>query len=116
MNQPLNEIPIACVREAGDLTPEARKRGEEIWETIASRALGIEELETGYAIRFKLNDGLFLDLAELITYERHCCPFLEFALELKPDSEEMSLRLNGSKEAKEFLSMELAALKKINRS
>ena len=115
MNQPSNDTPIACVRVEGVLTPEVRKRDQEIWETIARRALGIDELETGYAIRFPLEDSLFLTLAELITYERLCCPFLDFALELKPDVEEMSLRLTGSDAAKEFLSTELARLVKQDR-
>ena len=61
-------------------------------------------------------EELFLDLAEFITTERLCCPFLHFALELDPDAEEVRLRLTGSEGVKEFLSMELAPFEKQNRS
>ena len=107
-----DDTPIACVRVEGGFTPEVKTRRQEIWGRMERRALGIDELKTGYAIRFPLEDSLFLDLAEFVTYERHCCPFLHFALELEPDDEEVRLRLTGSGGAKEFLSAELAPLQK----
>ena len=116
MNQLSNDIPIACVRVEGVLTPEVKQRQHVLWRTVERRALAIDELETGYAIRFAWEDSLFLNLAELITYERHCCPFLEFALELKPDAEEVNMRLTGGNGVKEFLKMELAALVNHNKS
>ena len=116
MNQPSNDIPIACVRVEDAIAPEVKNRHREIWGIVESSALGIDELEAGYAIRFPVDDALFLNLAELITYERLCCPFLDFVLELKPDDEEVNLQFTGGDGVKEFLSMELAALEKQNRS
>lgn len=107
-----DDTPIACVRVEGGFTPEVKNRRQEIWGRMERRALGIDELKTGYAIRFPLEDSLFLDLAEFVTYERHCCPFHHFSLELEPDAEEVRLRLTGSGDVKEFLSMELAPLQK----
>ena len=115
MNQPSSNIPIACVRLEGVFTPEVNKRRQEIWGTMESKTIGIDELETGYAMRFPLEDSLFLNLAEFITTERLCCPFLHFALELKPGAEEVNLQLTGSDGVKDFLSMELAPLGKQNR-
>lgn len=115
MNQSKNLIPIACVRVEDAIGPEGKNRHQEIWGIVERSALGIDELEAGYAIRFPLEDTLFLDLAELITYERLCCPFLQFALELKPDDEEVNLRLSGGDGVKEYLSMELAPLMKRNK-
>ena len=116
MNQPSNDPPIACVRVEGVLTPEVKNRHQELWGMVESRALEIDELASGYAIRFPLEDSLFLNLAELISYERLCCPFLHFALELKPDAEEVTMRFTGGNGVKEFLSMELAPLVKQSRS
>ena len=115
MNQSKNLIPIACARVEDAIAPEVKNRHREIWGIVERSALGIDELETGYAIRFPLEDILFLSLAELITYERLCCPFLHFALELKPDDEEVNLRFTGGVGVKEYLSMELAPLMKLNK-
>lgn len=107
-----DDTPIACVRVEGGFTPEVKNRRQEIWGRMQRGALGIDELKTGYAVRFPLEVPLFLDLAEFVTYERHCCPFLHFSLELAPDAEEVRLRLTGSGDVKEFLSTELAPLQK----
>jgi len=115
MNQSKNLIPIACVRVEDAIAPEVKNRHREIWGIVERSALGIDELEAGYAIRFPLEDTLFLNLAELITYERLCCPFLHFALELKPDDEQVNLRFSGGDGVKEYLSMELAPLMKRNK-
>ena len=112
MNQPSSNIPIACVRLEGVFTPEVNKRRQEIWGTMESRTIGIDELETGYTMRFPLEDSLFLNLAEFITTERLCCPFLQFDLELKPGAEEVSLRFTGGDGVKEYLITELAPLMK----
>ncbi len=116
MNQSKNLIPIACVRVEDAISPEVKNRHREIWGIVERSALGIDELEAGYAIRFRFEDTLFLSLAELVTYERLCCPFLHFGLELKPDDEEVNLRLTGGDGVKEYLSMELAPLMTPNKS
>jgi len=112
MNQSKNFIPIACVRVENAVAPEVKDRHREIWGIVERRALGIDELEAGYAIRFPMEDTLFLNLAELITYERLCCPFLKFDLELKSGAEEVSLRFTGGDDVKQYLITELAPLMK----
>lgn len=112
MNQSESFIPIACVRVEGAVAQEMKARHREIWGIVESRALGIDELEAGYVIRFPMEDSLFLNLAELITYERLCCPFLQFDLELKPNAEEVSLRFTGGEGVKEYLISELVPLMK----
>ena len=99
-------------KDAASAAPEVKDRHREIWEIVERRARGIDELEAGYAIRFPLEDTLFLNLAELITYERLCCPFLQFDLELKSGAEEVSLRFTGGDGVKEYLITELAPLMK----
>jgi hypothetical protein len=112
MNQNTADIPIACQRLAGVFSPEAKVRHAEIWNNIEGKIQGIIELKTGYAFNFPMEDELFQELAEYITYERHCCPFFRFALELEPGAEMVSLRLTGGDGVKEFLTNELASYKK----
>lgn len=44
-------------------------------------AKGIQELQNGVSLTFPPDSILFRDVAEWISLERRCCPFLEFALE-----------------------------------
>jgi len=55
----------------------------------------------GYAFRF---DGdMFDDIARYVSNERKCCPFLDFVIEVAPDSGPLWLRLTGPCGTREFL-------------
>ena len=109
MHQKSADIPIACQRLDGVFSPETQKRHAEIWIKMEREMLGVDELETGYAFSFPMGDALFQELAEFITYERHCCPFFHFALEIEPGAEHVRLRLTGGEGVKDFLTLELAS-------
>ncbi len=109
MHQNSAAAPIACQRLEDVFSPETRKRHAEIWTKIEELIQGIDELETGYAFSFPMGDALFQELAEFITYERHCCPFFHFALEMEPGAEIVRLRLTGGEGVKDFLTLELAS-------
>jgi hypothetical protein len=46
-------------------------------------------------------------MAEFISRERLCCPFLEFTLKVSPDDDPISLLLSGPEGTKDFLQTEL---------
>ncbi len=81
------------------------------WQTLrkAMHAAREEarELPDGYAVRFKSDPALFLQVAEWITLERRCCPFLAFGLDW-PQGEALRLRLTGEPGVKEYLTGALA--------
>jgi hypothetical protein len=81
------------------------------WQTLrrAMHAAREEarELPDGYAVRFKADPALFLQVAEWITLERRCCPFLAFGLDWS-QSEAPRLSLTGGPGVKEFLAGALA--------
>ena len=63
------------------------------------------ELEDGYAYRF---DGEHYSLvAEFITHERLCCPFLTFGLTVAPRRGPVWLQLTAPGDVKPFLTEEL---------
>ena len=107
MNQKLIDPPIACLLDNEVFSPETKKRHAALWADLETKVLGIEESEAGYTYRFPLDDGLFRDLAEFITYERLCCPFFHFALALDPMEASVRLSLSGGSGVKEFLAAEL---------
>ncbi len=105
MQHESQERPIICRLDAFT-APQAR-RHKGLWGQIERRVAAIEEQEEGYRIRFPLDDGLFVLLAEFVTLERLCCPFLDFAIELMPVQDIMHLTLSGGEGVKEFLRLEL---------
>ena len=108
--------PIACLRLDDVSSLETQKKHAALRGSLEQGILEIEARETGYAFRFPLEDGLFRDLAEYITYERLCCPFFHFALELDPGKEEVRLVLTGGPGVKDFLTVELAGRRTVNRN
>ncbi len=64
----------------------------------------VRELPDGYAVGFPANLQTIKDAAEFISYERLCCPFLNF--EVAVEGENLSLRLKGEEGVKEFLKSE----------
>ena len=93
------ELPIAC-----SLTdPEFQQRRSELLKTFQGALLETKELDEGYAYRFPSSANWILELAQLITFERECCPFLRFNLRLEPANGPLWLELTGPEGTKDFL-------------
>ena len=93
------EPPIAC-----SLTdPEYQQRRAELLRTFQGALLETKELDEGYAYRFPSGANSIAELAQLITFERECCPFLRFQLRLEPANGPLWLELTGPEGTKEFL-------------
>jgi hypothetical protein len=86
-------------------TPTQRERHHRLAQNLARRE-GLEELSNGYSLRFKYTPGLALELAEFMTLERLCCPFLTLALEL--EGEVLRLNLTGAEGVKPFIVAEFS--------
>jgi hypothetical protein len=102
------EFPIACDMSALDVGQRARHR--ELVRTLQVGIQGSAELADGYALRYGAEPQRFLELAEFVTLEKLCCPFLHFALEQEPGDGAVWLRLTGREGVKDFLREELPAL------
>jgi len=64
------------------------------------------ELPDGYAVRFPSDPTLFVKVAEWITLERLCCPFLDFGLDWS-ERDGVLLKLTGGSGVKTFLATHL---------
>jgi hypothetical protein len=94
-----SELPIAC-----NLTDsEFRERRAGILKSVGDAIVEIKELEQGYAYRFPSDVNFVASLAELITVERACCPFLQFNLRVEPAEGPIWLELTGPSGTKDFL-------------
>ena len=102
-----NESPIAC--DLSGLDTHQRRRYETLIAEMGTAVQEVRELPDGYAIRIPSEGSIFLAIAEWITLERLCCPFLRFVLEIDSEGGPTWLRLTGREGVKEFLRAELGA-------
>jgi hypothetical protein len=92
---------FACSLTA--LNAEQRKRHAELAKTLKESVKEIQELPDGYAFRLPGDTKTILATAEFISYERLCCPFFKFDLEVESDGQPLWLKLTGREGVKQFL-------------
>jgi hypothetical protein len=95
---------FACRPHA--LDKAQRQRQQTLLDTVRRRVTSKQDLPNGIGLTFPAEDALFRELAEWVSLERRCCPFLEFALEWKQD-DRMSVRLTGQPGIKEAITAEM---------
>jgi hypothetical protein len=99
--------PFACDMNAID--PEYRDRHISTTIELFQSVQTIRDLPNGYTFRFPNETGLLLKSAEFIAYERLCCPFFGFALEIEPEGGAVWLHLTGPEGVKPFIRAEIGA-------
>jgi hypothetical protein len=102
----MSDMVFACRLDVFDRSE--KQRYQELRTTLKAAVLESRELPDGYAMRLTADAGLFRQVAEWITLERRCCPFLALALEWSA-SDAVWLRVTGGPGVREFLAGSLAA-------
>ena len=114
MNHPLpDEIlvkhqppsPLACDMTA--IPPEQRQAHLATSHELFSQMEEFRELSNGYEFRFTSGSSVLAKLAEFISLEKHCCPFLGFVMEVEPEGGPVWLRLTGREGVKAFIREEI---------
>jgi hypothetical protein len=95
---------FACSLTA--LTAEQRKRHSELRKVLGESIKEVQELPDGYAFRLPDDAKTIVNAAEFITYEKLCCPFFKFNLEVESSSKPVWLKLTGQEGVKQFLKIE----------
>jgi hypothetical protein len=95
------EIPIACDLDA--ISAGDRPRYNELRKMLTASAIGKRELPDGIAVQISTEGMPLPQLAEWISFERKCCPFFDFRIEIAPASGPVWLSLTGRSGVKEFL-------------
>lgn len=83
--------------------PQRRARGAELRAGLFAQIVERRELVDGYALRFAPLDETIENLGRFIAFERQCCAFLRFALEVEPNGGPVWLTLTGAGQTKEVL-------------
>lgn len=75
-------------------------------ERVFASAQEVRKLSTGYAWRLPNETNLLQTVVAFLSYERLCCPFFHFTLEVEPDEGPVWLRITGAIDVKSFLQSE----------
>ncbi len=75
-------------------------------QRVFASAQEVRVLETGYAVRLPNTTELLQTVVAFLSYERLCCPFLRFALEIQPDQGPIWLEISSTVDVKSFLQSE----------
>jgi hypothetical protein len=86
------------------LTEDDRAAYQELAQTLLASVQETKELRNGYA--FRLAPEMLVTAARWISFERMCCPFFAFELELAQDGGPLWLHITGSRGIKEFIRAE----------
>jgi hypothetical protein len=100
------ETPFFCDRTA--LTPEQRKRQQELSKILRESVLGIQELPDGFEFEFPSDPSNYQALTEFTPIERACCPFFDISIRLEREGGKFWWRLTGREGVKQFIHAEFA--------
>ena len=106
MNSTHPQIPLACNMNV--FTPAERELHIQTTNTLFQSVRNIREADSGYEFSLPGTSDTIVQVAEFISRERLCCPFLEFRLEVLPDYEVSTLLLTGPEGTQEFLRAEFS--------
>ena len=101
MNEPAG---FYCNAKALDRTE--RDRYNQLTSKLAEARVETAELPDGYAFRLQNERVSLSDLAEWISFERKCCPFFNFEIELQRNNGPLWLKLRGADGIKPFIRSE----------
>jgi hypothetical protein len=77
---------------------------------LFSRIEETRELSNGYEFRFADEPDMLKRLADFVSLEKLCCPFLRFEIEVEAENGPVWLRLTGREGVKEFIYEEVRGL------
>jgi hypothetical protein len=88
------------------LSVKERARHMQLTYVIERARIETVELANGFAFRFQDGTVSIGELAEWVSAERKCCPFLDFEIELQGNNGPLWLKLRGKDGVKTFMRSE----------
>lgn len=72
-------------------------------ERLRASIQEVQTLPAGYAVRLSNDADILQTVLAFLRYERLCCPFFRFALEMEPEQGPIWLHITGKQDVKPFL-------------
>lgn len=103
-----NQSPLACDMTAipAEQRPLHLAQSRELFSQVDET----RELPDGYEFRFAAEQDLLKRLADFVSLEKLCCPFLSFGIEVEAENGPVWLRLTGREGVKAFIQEEVRGL------
>ncbi|HEX6718282.1 MAG TPA: hypothetical protein VF088_14285 [Pyrinomonadaceae bacterium] len=101
-----NKSPLACDMMA--IPHDERPRHLAASRELFSQIQDTRELANGYEFRLAQRPDLIKKLADFVSLEKLCCPFLRFEIEVEAENGPVWLRLSGREGVKEFIKEEIS--------
>lgn len=98
--------PLACNMNV--FSPAQREAHIQTTAELIQGVESVRDVANGYEFQFPNETGIISRIAEFISNERLCCPFLEFSLNVISNNGPISLKLTGPVGTQEFLREEFA--------
>ncbi len=86
--------------------------GKQMYQAVQE----VRELPDGYAFRLPGDSAMLMTIAEDLTIERLCCPFLRFTLDLEPAGGPIWLSFTGPEGTKAFLKLSFEEASLLNEA
>jgi arsenate reductase len=102
------QSPLACDMTA--IPPRQRETHLSASRELFTQIRQTQELSDGYQFQFADQPDLLKRLAEFVSLEQLCCPFLSFAIEIEAENGPVWLRLTGREGVKAFIREEISGL------
>ena len=99
-----SQTPLACNMDV--FTPAQRADHIQTTTELIQAVQSVQGVENGYEFRFPNESEFIAKIAEFISNERLCCPFLKFSLTIISTHEPVALSLTGPIGTQEFLRAE----------
>jgi hypothetical protein len=99
-----SDAPLICNMNV--FTPAQRESHILTTTKLVQAIQRVQEVENGYEFTFPNETELIFRIADFISNERLCCPFLEFSLNVRSDRQPISVSLTGPIGTQEFLRAE----------
>jgi hypothetical protein len=98
------DTPLVCNMDV--FTSAQREAHIQTTTELIQALQSVQEVKNGYEFTFPNETEFISKIAEFISNERLCCPFLKFTLNILSNREPLSLSLTGPIGTQEFLRAE----------
>src|SRR6266436_1230275 len=88
-----NPIPFACNLKA--FTPEQRAQWRKLIDQLMPAVVAARERNDGYSLQVDTKRISLVEVAQWVEFERKCCPFFDFQLDLHGEDGGLWLSLKG---------------------
>ena len=95
----MEKLPIACTLSSSEL----RERQKTSIAGLIEKITNVADLENGYRLFFENEDGIVEMLREFVAFERQCCAFMAYEMDVLKKERAVVLSLTGPEGTKAFI-------------